>query len=390
MNCAILNFGCKVNQYQGELLRETLISAGFQITEPETADIVFINGCLVTDTAEKEALRIARRWSKTAKVVATGCAGVASSFTGFVQVDPTDLSKLSEILNADVDPSSSISTFSGHTRAMLLVELGCDNFCSYCIVPSLRGKPVSRDENQIVTEAEKLAKAGHCEIVLCGTELGHYKNLLELLEKLSKIDEIKRIRLSSINPKHVTTEMIQRMFAIPKVAHHLHMPLQSGSDRIIKLMNRSYTQSHYLELVQTARDIDPNCGITTDIIIGFPGETEEDFEETCKTMRLAQFDRCHIFPFSSRKGTKASMLEPVDSQLTKARSKSARFIASHLANTRRNAMITCCTEVLVEDDSEGFSDGYHRVKVTPVQPRGAFVMCRIVGLEKECMIGEVV
>jgi threonylcarbamoyladenosine tRNA methylthiotransferase MtaB len=390
LNCAILNFGCKVNQYQGELLRETLISAGFEITEPDVADVVFVNGCLVTDNAEKEALRIARKWSAKAKVVATGCAGVAKSFAGFEQVDPTDLSQLQKILQTNLKPKGSIDTFSGHTRAMLLVQLGCDNFCSYCIVPSLRGKPVSRGIEEIVTEARNLAESGHTEIVLCGTELGHYSNLPDLLEKLSKVEKIQRIRLSSINPRHLTTELVKKILTFPKVAPHLHMPLQSGSDRILGLMGRGYDSRHFLSLVEAARSVDPHCGITTDIIIGFPGETEEDFEQTCKVMKLAKFDRCHVFPFSPRKGTKASSLPQEPHQTVVSRAKTARLIALHLANSARHAMIGCCTEVLVEDGSEGFSGGYRRVKVTPIRPAGDFVMCRIVGIEKDCMIGEVV
>ena len=348
MKFAIINFGCKVNQYQGELLRETLISAGLQPCEPDDAEIVFVNGCLVTDTAEKEAARVARKWSTKAKVVATGCAGVSKSFEGYDQIDPTDLSKLSKILQSDINPKGSIEVFSGHTRAMLLVQLGCNNFCSYCIVPSLRGKPVSR-----------------------------------------RIEEIKRIRLSSINPRHLTADLVKQILSVPKVAPHLHLPLQSGSDRILGLMKRGYDSKHFLGLVQAARKVDPYCGITTDIIIGFPGETDDDFEQTCNVMREARFDRCHVFPFSPRKGTPASLLELLSADVVKARAKSARLIASHLANSVRHAMIGCCTEVLVEDGSEGFSGNYHRVKVKPEQPRGILVKCRIVDTIDECMIGEV-
>lgn len=390
MKFAVINFGCKVNQYQGELLRETLISAGLQPCEPDLADIVFVNGCLVTDTAEKEAARVARKWSTRAKVVATGCAGVSKSFEGFEQVDPTDLSKLSQILQSNVNPKSSIQTFTGHTRAMLLVQLGCDNFCSYCIVPSLRGKPVSRRMEDIVCEAKILANAGHSEIVLCGTELGHFKDLPLLLSNLSKINEVKRIRLSSINPRHLTAVLVQKILAVPKVAPHLHLPLQSGSDRVLGVMKRGYDSKHFLELVETARDVDKNCGITTDIIISFPGETDDDFEQTCTVMRKARFDRCHIFPFSPRKGTPASVAEPIPTETVKSRAKSARLIAFHLANNVRHGMIGCYSEVLVEDCSEGFSGNYHRVRVMPDQPRGKMVKCKIIDAIEECMIGEAI
>lgn len=390
MNCAILNFGCKVNQYQGELLRETLVSIGVQITEPDIADIVFVNGCLVTDVAEREALRIARKWSKTAKVVATGCAGVSKSFEGFEQVDPTDLSRLSEILMVSIKPHDAITSFSGHTRAMLLVQLGCDNFCSYCIVPSLRGKPRSRPESDIVCEAEKLAKSGHSELVLCGTELGHYENLPGLLWKISKIPDVKRIRLSSINPRHLTPELAREILMTPKVAPHLHLPLQSGSDEVLSRMKRGYDSAHYLNIVETARKLDPQCGITTDIIVGFPGETDNDFDQTLSVMNRADFDRCHIFPFSPRKGTPAFQMEPVSRETVASRIKPCRITAMHLAKKRRDAMINGCAEVLVEEESEGFSGNYHRVKVTPVFPAGTLVRCVVTGSLQDTMIGEVV
>jgi threonylcarbamoyladenosine tRNA methylthiotransferase MtaB len=390
LNCAILNFGCKVNQYQGELLRETLASIGAQITEPDAADIVFVNGCLVTDAAEKEALRTARRWSRGAKVVATGCAGVAGSFGVFEQIDPTDLSRLSQILSQPVKPQGSITAFSGHTRAMLLVQLGCDNFCSYCIVPSLRGKPRSRPEQDIISEARNLAKSGHSELVLCGTELGHYENLAGLIARISEIPELMRIRLSSINPRHLTPDLVKCILAIPKVAPHLHLPLQSGSDGILSRMKRGYDSRHFASLAETARSVDRTCGITTDIIVGFPGEDDGDFQKTIDLMEAVQFDRCHIFPFSPRKGTEASAMQMVPKETVNARMKVAKHEALHLANRRRNAMIKCCTEVLVEDDSEGFSGNYHRVRVSPFQPQGAFVRCIVKDSEKDCLIGDVV
>ncbi len=390
MNCAIINFGCKVNQYQGELLRETLVSMGAQITEPEAADMVFVNGCLVTDVAEKEALRTARKWSNRAKVVATGCAGVAGSFGEFDQVDPTDLSRLSKILMQPVKSQGSITSFSGHTRAMLLAQLGCDNFCSYCIVPFLRGRPCSRPEQVIVDEARNLAKSGHSELVLCGTELGHYKNLADLIARISEIPEVVRIRLSSINPRHLTPDLVKCILAIPKVAPHLHLPLQSGSDAILSLMKRGYDSRHFASLAETARSVDRYCGITTDIIVGFPGEDEGDFQKTLDLMDAVLFDRCHIFPFSPRKGTEASEMQMVPKETVNARMKVARREALHLANRRRNAMIKCCTEVLVEDDSEGFSGNYHRVRVSPYQPQGAFVRCIVKDSEEDCLIGDVV
>lgn len=386
MRFSVINFGCKVNQYQGELLRENLISYGLEESDAKDADLIFVNGCLVTETAKTEALRTARKHSKYARVILTGCSGVQKQ-NDFETLPPDKLESLGQLLGLDGEIQDSINEFLGHTRAMVLVQLGCNNFCSYCIVPYMRGEPKNRDSELILSEVTTLAKNGFKEIVLCGTELGHNNNLAKLIEKIGKIEGIERIRLSSINPRHLTPELVKQILAMPKVAPHLHLPLQSGSDRILSLMQRGYNTNHFLSLCESAREQDENVGITTDILVGFPGEAEDDFDETLKIMRQVRFSRCHVFPYSSRPGTKAYEMEPVPHEIAKKRASIARGVASHLARGTMFDMIGCCAWVLVEQDNEGFSGNYSRVKILDKVLPGDFIQCEIAGAQGQTLLG---
>lgn len=386
MRFSVINFGCKVNQYQGELLRETLISFGLEESQSKKADLIFINGCLVTETAKTEALRTARKHSKFARVILTGCAGVEKQ-NDFEILPPDKLDILEQLIGLNGKIQDSITEFSEHTRAMVLVQLGCNNFCSYCIVPYMRGEPKDRDIGLIIKEAQNLAKNGFKEIVLCGTELGHNKNLTKLIGEIGKIEGIERIRLSSINPRHLTPELAKQILALPKVAPHLHLPMQSGSDRILTLMQRGYDSKHFLRLCESAREQDKNVGITTDILVGFPGESDDDFNETLKIMKQARFSRCHVFPYSRRPGTKAYEMEPVSHDIAKKRASVARGVASHLARDAIFDMIGCCAWVLVEQDNEGFSGSYNRVKILDRVLPGEFIHCEITGIQGQTLLG---
>lgn len=386
MRFSIINFGCKVNQYQGELLREILISYGLEESEAKDADLIFVNGCLVTETAKTDAIRTARKHSKYARVILTGCTGVVLQ-NDFETLPPDKLDTLEQLIGIEGKIQDTINEFSGHTRAMVLVQLGCNNFCSYCIVPFMRGEPKDRNMDIIIKEVHGLAKNGFKEIVLCGTELGHNKNLIKLIEEIGKIENIKRIRLSSINPRHLTQELVGQILSLPKVAPHLHLPLQSGSDRVLGLMQRGYDSKHFLKLCESARKYDKNIGITTDILVGFPGETEDDFDETLKVIKQAGFSRCHVFPFSSRPGTKAYEMIPIPPEVAKKRASIARGVASHLAREAISDMIRSCAWVLVEQENEGFSGNYLRVKVVEGAVPGDFIKCEIIGAQGQILLG---
>jgi threonylcarbamoyladenosine tRNA methylthiotransferase MtaB len=383
---SVINFGCKVNQYQGELLRETLISYNLDESSARDADLIFVNGCLVTETARIEALRTARKFSKFARVILTGCSG-AEKQNDFENLPPDKLEILDQLIGIKGKIQDTIYEFSGHTRAMVLVQLGCNNFCTYCIVPYMRGEPKDRNMDLIIEEVQNLGKNGFKEIVLCGTELGHNKNLVKLIEEIGKIESIKRIRLSSINPRHLTPELVKQILSLPKVASHLHLPLQSGSDRVLELMERGYDSTHFLNLCESAREYDKNVGITTDILVGFPGETEDDFEETLKTIKQARFSRCHVFPFSARPGTKAYEMTPIPPEIAKKRASIARGVASYLARETISDIIGSCAWVLVEQENEGFSGNYLRVKIIDGAGTGDFVKCEIVDAQGQILLG---
>ncbi|HOO97414.1 MAG TPA: MiaB/RimO family radical SAM methylthiotransferase [Caldisericia bacterium] len=389
MKFAVIGFGCKVNQYQAEVIRESLLSFGFLETYPEDADIVVINGCLVTHTAGAEALRAANKYSKNAKVIATGCAGASKEFEDFIQVEPDKLDTLPQILGIEGKTTPTIQGFKNHTRAMVAIQYGCDNFCSYCIVPYLRGKPRNRDFDSIIRECNTLAESGYPEIVLCGTEIGHFDNLSQLLSELSNIDKLKRIRISSINPRHLTPSLTTEILGIRKVAPHLHLPLQSGSDKVLRLMNRGYDTDHFRKIVKAARAVDPHVGITTDIIVGFPGETQENHEETLIFMREIGFYKCHVFPYSKREGTEAADMEStLDDSTVKNRAKQTRDLASDLATQALCDNIDLRAEVLCETDSRGFTGSYLRVRVKDGAPPGELVLCRLKKTTDSILIGE--
>ena len=388
MKFSIVSFGCKVNQYQAQILRESMVGLGFHESKPKDADVVLVNGCLVTQRAQAEGLRAAEKYKNNSIIIATGCAGAGENFSQFMRLPPNNLDELPSLLNIEGTVVSAISKFKGHTRAMIAVQYGCSNFCSYCIVPSLRGKPRSREIPEIVSEAETLANSGHPELVLCGTELGHFEKLPELLKKLSPIKNLKRIRLSSINPRHLTLSLVSEILSIPKVAPHLHLPLQSGSNEILEKMKRGYTREHFISLVASAKKTIEDVGITTDIIIGFPGETEENFEETLSLMKESHFHKCHIFPFSPRPNTPAFDMKRIQESFVTNRAKIARDLANRLALQAINDNIGKLVRVLVEQGSGGFTGTYLRMKINGDVPKGSLVKCTVTGVQGNELIGE--
>lgn len=385
---SVIPFGCKVNQYQAEIIRQSCLSFGLIPAGDKNPDIAFVVGCLVTQKAQAEAMRLATRLKDKTRVIASGCAGSSSVFSEFDKLGANDLDQLPTLLGVDGQTVSSIAGFTGHTRAIVAIQYGCDNLCSYCIVPSLRGRPRNRNTRDIVNEVEGLSRNGHPEVVLCGTELGHFNQLPSLLDRLSRIPSLGRIRLSSINPRHLTPDIVKQILSVPKVAHHLHMPLQSGSNRILELMDRGYSVEHFMELVDVARELDEFVGITTDIIVGFPGETAVDFDQTLKVMDMVGFYKCHVFPFSPRVGTKANSMTQITQSIVSERARVARDLANNLAMKALCANIGRRVCVLIEGDSHGFTGSYLRLRVRGDHKRGTFVNCVVTGVNDNELIGE--
>ncbi len=348
MTFQILTLGCKVNTYESEVMKEKLLSAGYKETE-DIADIYIINTCTVTDTSSHKSLKTIRqclRKNPQAIIVACGC---------MVQADPTldtlkdvsilfgnqDKSKIVDLLTEyqknkkqiidipnimDVPFEEMVLNNFDRTRAFVKIEDGCENYCAYCIIPYTRGKVRSKDPKLVMREIEALVSRGHKEIVLTGIHTGHYGSDLgeyhfsSLLRDILTIKGLERLRISSIEITELDEEVLEILKENKVIVSHLHVPIQSGSDAILKSMNRKYDKAYFENKIKEIRKIRPDISITTDLIVGFPGETEELFQETIDTVKRIRFSKIHVFPFSLRKNTKAEELpNPVDEKTKKER-----------------------------------------------------------------------
>jgi threonylcarbamoyladenosine tRNA methylthiotransferase MtaB len=358
----IYELGCKVNQYESQLIREQFERDGFMEGNGLPADVYVINTCTVTDSADSQSrnlLRRALRLNPEAKIIVTGC---------YVEKNSDDIKKIcpgAVILKNSEKPGegmSGIHNFTGHNRAFVKIQDGCDNHCSYCKVPLVRGRARNRDKAEIVNEVTQLAISGFKEIVLCGICLGAYKNLTGFLSEISGIKALKRIRLSSIEPVYVTEELVDYIASSEKMCKHLHIPLQSGDDRILKTMNRKYTKKGYIDLIDGIRTRLPLVAISTDVLVGFPGETGKEFRNTLDTLKRVSPMRTHVFGFSARKGTAAfSMSGQVDKEEKQERAKVVRDFAQKSALSYAEKFLNTKSAVLVEssrDKKTGMLSGY--------------------------------
>lgn len=341
MKVAVYTLGCKVNTYESEYAINEFLKRGYEVTDfsDDTADIYLINTCTVTNTSDQKSrkmIRQARKKNKNAIVAAMGCFTQIrdndNAIMDYVDVviGNTDKSKIvdlveeyiknkKKILNIkDVSNTSfddmEMDVFNTRTRALVKIEDGCENFCSYCIIPYVRGKVRSKKPERVIKEVTSLVKNGYKEIVLTGIHTGHYGSDLEnydfsdLLIELEKIDGLERIRISSIEIVELNDKFLNVLKKSKKIVNHIHIPLQAGSDHVLKLMNRRYDKDFYLDRINKIKDIRPDIAITTDIIVGFPNETEEDFIDTLSFVKEVDFAGGHVFPFSSRNGTPAAKM----------------------------------------------------------------------------------
>lgn len=339
---AFHTLGCKVNAYETEAMEELLQTAGYDIVPfNEQADVYVVNTCSVTNIAERKSrqmLHRAKKLNPEAVVVATGCyvqvseeeakadeavdlllgnnqkRQIVSALDAYFEGRTFD-----EVL-ADVEKEQyeelEVSTVLEHTRAFVKVQDGCNQFCSYCIIPYARGRVRSRRMENVISEIKRLAGAGIQEVVLTGIHLSSYgreidgeSHLIELIEAIHPIEGINRIRLGSLEPRIITEEFVGRLKKLHKVCPHFHLSLQSGCEATLKRMNRHYTPEEYYEKCQLLRENFEHPAITTDVIVGFPGETEEEFEETRQFLEKVHFYEMHIFRYSRRKGTRADKME---------------------------------------------------------------------------------
>ena len=383
----IKTLGCKVSSYESEFVRNLLLEEGYKEVS-ENADICIINTCTVTNTADnksKQTINNIKKNNPTAIVVAMGC------FTQFRKEEISDLidadiiignndkSKIIEYLKEydknhkrivkfldmdDVDfEDMEIKKYYIHHRAFIKIEDGCNNFCSYCIIPYVRGRVRSKEFNKCIMEVSDLVINGHKEVVLCGIHTGQYnsdgKRLSVLINKLSEIEGLERIRLSSVEIVELDDGMMDIIKNNKKFVSHLHIPLQAGSNHILKEMNRRYDRDYFLDMVEKIKRLRPGISLSTDVIVGFPGETEEDFQDTLDLCKKIGFSKIHVFPYSDRNGTVASrMKDKIPGNIKKDRVHRLINLSNELEKEYFNKCIGSEVEVLIEEEKDGFYYGF--------------------------------
>ena len=402
MKVAIYTFGCKVNLYESEVIMNSFKKSGYEIVDFEdNADIVIINTCTVTNTSDKKSRNIIRQAVKKhekAVIVVMGCYSQVRS-ADIKEIDGVDIiigntkkskvvslveeylknkksiTEIDDIMHTDFEPME-LDTFETRTRAFVKIQDGCNNFCSYCIIPYSRGNIRSKEKDDVVSEIKCLVKNGYKEVVLTGIHTGHYGkdkydyDFSDLLSELCKIDNLKRIRISSIEITELDSKFIDVLKNNKVIVNHMHIPLQSGCDKTLKEMNRKYDTKYYLDKINLIRSIRPNISITTDLIVGFPNETEEDFNNTLSFLRKVKFSKIHVFPYSRRKGTKADLMDnQIDEQTKHKRVKEVLKLSEELEIEYMNKFINTDVLVLIEKFENGIISG-HTENYIPVKANG--------------------
>ncbi|MFQ5646110.1 MAG: tRNA (N(6)-L-threonylcarbamoyladenosine(37)-C(2))-methylthiotransferase MtaB [bacterium] len=396
--------GCKVNQYETAAMKNRLARAGCEIVpQGDRADICVINTCTVTgksDVSSRQMVRQAIRRNSGSRVIVTGC---------YAQSDPESLRKIEgvsqvignqekqrllEIISGQKEKEANLPAFGNRSRAFVMVQDGCDARCSYCIVPLVRGKPLSRSVAEIRSEVKGLGEAGFKEFVLSGIHIGAYrdlrKSLSDLLEELFHVlPEPGRVRLSSIEPNEVNSGLIEQ-FRHPKLCRHLHLPLQSGSDRILNLMKRRYTAGDYRTVVNRVTEAVPGIGLGTDVMVGFPGETDRDFLATCRLLEELPFSYLHVFPYSPRPGTEAADLKNrVPAELKRERSAFLRDLGARKKSLyQQKALGGIFNTVLIKKEVsgkiKGLTDNYLEVEIAPEKISWPQARNSIVAIKTTC------
>lgn len=391
MRVFVQNLGCKVNLYEAQAIKNSFESAGYKIVDiNDNADIFVLNTCTVTNKSDSKSRQMISKFkakNKDSVVVVCGCYSqinpqevlnledvdivVGTQFrTRIVEYvekfikDGIRMNYVKSIEDADYEELMFNSGFD-KTRAFIKIEDGCNNFCSYCIIPYARGRVRSRKKESIISEINDLALKGYKEFVLSGIQISDYEDsntkLIDLIEDISAISNVKRIRLGSIQPKLINEENAKRLSQIEKLCHHYHLSLQSGSDKILRAMNRKYTIQEYKTTVENLKKHIRDISLTTDIIVGFPGESNEDFQESIKIVREIGFLKVHVFRYSKRKGTKAyNMQDQVDEHIKQRR---AEILSYEEKNSAKNFLKDCIYkefDVLFEsyDEKEKKYSGY--------------------------------
>lgn len=399
----IISLGCKVNSYECASLSSMLQKRGYFECGDKNPDIVIINTCSVTATADQKSRQHIRKMMKeypNAICVVMGCYSqgnkdyISREIKPHILVGTSNrnlipdyideyLKTKTNIVQVDDKPrlfhyeEMGITSYTDNVRAYLKIEDGCDNFCSYCLIPLRRGRLRSREKENVIAEAKYLINEGYKEIVLTGIHVGGYGQDLNgvtfssLVHELADLDGLHSLRISSIEESEIDKELIRLVTENKVLAKHLHIPLQSGSDSVLKRMNRKYTSSEFINKLTLVRTKLPDIALTTDVIVGFPGETDEEFEETIETIKKSGFDMLHVFPFSAREGTKAFLMkDQVPPTVKKQRVHRLLDLSNELWERYTNRFIGKELEVLIEKYDEesklasGHTSNYIEVKTT--------------------------
>lgn len=387
MKFNIITFGCKVNQYESNMMEENMLSSNFFYEEnKDLADIIIVNTCSVTNVADKKCLKMIRRIRREnpdSLLVVAGCSSqnnqeVYKKLDIDILIGNKDKSRIADIIKEYIKTEKRYVKFYNerdlefedmqindynHNRAFIKIEDGCDNFCSYCIIPYVRGSVRSKDFSKVISEAKSLADHNHKEIVLTGIHTGHYLNndhdLTDLINELSKIDNILRIRISSIEITELNDKFLSMLEENKKVCDHLHIPLQAGNDEILKRMNRKYDLKYYEDKINRIRSIRPDISITTDIIVGFPYETDDLFEYTLEFAKKINFSKIHVFPYSKREGTPAAIMpNQVDDKIKKMRVKKLMELSDKLEKEYYDKFKGKDLDILIEECDNNVSIGH--------------------------------
>lgn len=432
MKVAFTTLGCRVNQYETEAMTEKFIKSGYDVVDfDESSDIYVVNTCTVTNMGDKKSRQMisrARRINNDAIIAVVGC---------YSQVAPDKVSKIpgvdvvigtrnkgdivkkveeyinkkeqiilvEDVLKNNVFEELNIENYKNKTRAFLKIQDGCNNFCSYCLIPFARGGVCSKEPKNVIEEIKKLVEHGFKEISLSGIQIAFYGDdfkegcdLISLLEEIDKIEGLERIRIGSISPKYFKDDIIDRFANLKKLCPHLHLSLQSGCDETLQRMNRSYNTKEYRHIVQRLREKIKGISITTDIIAGFPGETEEEFEKTYKYLDEIKLSRMHVFKYSPREGTKACEIkEQVDGNIKDERSNRLIELNKKLEKEFMEKFLGEKFKVLYEEESnleensyEGYTPNYIKVVTkSNMNLPGKIVNTIIKEVKKEYTLGEI-
>ena len=422
MKFTIENLGCKVNSYDAQSVATLLEEEGYErVFDQSEVDVAIVFTCAVTNIAAQKSRKLIRKVKKQNPNAISIVAGCYSQMDPEVLEDidivvgsihktmiPTYIKEFQktnikirdiQTLNDVSFEEASIHKFETQTRAYLKIQDGCNQYCSYCIIPYVRGRERSMNPEHVIEEAKRIFQ-NHKEIVLTGIHTGRYgteyqMTLADMIERiLENVSSDIRLRISSIEITEIDDHLISLMKKDERIAKHFHIPLQSGTNEILKAMNRPYSCDEYYEKIQKIRNEIPEISISTDLIVGFPGESDALFEETCTFIEKCAFSFLHVFPFSLRSGTKAASMKPqISPQVKKERVQKCLMISSNLYKQFANSWFNKTVRVLIEKNTEfdafGHSSNYLPVKINKKVPHGEFVNVVLKGTEEEILIGEV-